>query len=195
MNPALRLGFGHALHAVRARLELELRVGAAAFNAADDFPESAVLALVGTQHLDLPTLLLGVTAVHSKQVAREERRLVAAGARANLEKEIALVVGIVRDQVSRQRVLERELLLGQRVEFLFAECPEFRVAAGLQFLGRTDVLIDRAPGFEIPGHGAETRVFAGELAEPLLIGDRRRIAQERFDVPVTLGQELEFFAD
>jgi hypothetical protein len=44
VDAALRFGFRHALHAVRARFELELRIRAAAFDARDDFAEAAVFA-------------------------------------------------------------------------------------------------------------------------------------------------------
>ena len=44
MNASLRLGGRHALHAMRAGLEFELRIRAAADDAADDLLVAAVLA-------------------------------------------------------------------------------------------------------------------------------------------------------
>ena len=46
MDSALRLGLGHALHAMRAGLELQFREYALAFDARDDFLEAAVFAVV-----------------------------------------------------------------------------------------------------------------------------------------------------
>ena len=50
---------------------------------------AAVLARALAQRLDLPALRFGVAAVHAQQVAGEDRRLVAAGAGADLEEDIA----------------------------------------------------------------------------------------------------------
>jgi hypothetical protein len=44
VDAALRLGVGHALHAVRAGLRTSARIGAAALDARHDFLEAAVLA-------------------------------------------------------------------------------------------------------------------------------------------------------
>jgi hypothetical protein len=98
VDAALRLGGGHALHAVRAGLELETCVGAAAHHAADDLLVAAVLARALAHHLDLPALALGVARVHAEQVAREDRGLVAAGAGTDLEEQVRFVVGVLRDQ-------------------------------------------------------------------------------------------------
>jgi hypothetical protein len=43
-------------------------------------------------------LALGIARVHAKEIAGEERRLVAAGARAHLDEEVAIVVRILRQQ-------------------------------------------------------------------------------------------------
>ena len=91
VDASLRFGRRHALHAMRAGLELELRIGAPADDAADDFLVPAVLALALAEHFDLPALALGVARVHPEQVARENRRLVAAGAGADFEKDIRVV--------------------------------------------------------------------------------------------------------
>src|SRR5690606_17694709 len=88
VDPALRLGRRHALHAMHAGLELEPRVRALADDPADDLLVSAVLAFARAQHLDAPALVLGVSAVHPKEIAGEKRRLVAAGPGADLEEQV-----------------------------------------------------------------------------------------------------------
>src|SRR5690606_30125100 len=60
VDAALRLGLRHALDAVGARFELELRVRAFAFDPGDDLAEAAVLAGVGRLDLHPPALALGV---------------------------------------------------------------------------------------------------------------------------------------
>src|SRR5690606_41144175 len=91
VDPALRLGRRHALHAMHAGLELEPRVRALADDPADDLLVSAVLAFARAQHLDAPALVLGVSAVHPKEIAGEKRRLVAAGPGADLEEQVRVV--------------------------------------------------------------------------------------------------------
>src|SRR5690606_25469319 len=58
VDAALRFGFRHALHAVGARFELQLRIRAASLDAGDDFLEAAVLAGAGRLDFDLPALAL-----------------------------------------------------------------------------------------------------------------------------------------
>ena len=64
-------------------------------DAADDFLVAAVLAGALAQHLDLPALGFGVAGVHAEQVAGEQRRFVAAGAGADFEEDVAVVVRIL----------------------------------------------------------------------------------------------------
>ena len=66
-------------------------------DARDDLAIAAVLAGIRAQDLDAPALALRVAAVHPEQVAREDRGLVAAGARADLEEQVRVVVGVFRD--------------------------------------------------------------------------------------------------
>src|SRR5437868_10098605 len=106
MDAALRLGGGHALHAVAAGFELELGVRAIADHAGDDFLVAADLAQALRDHLDLPAIALGEARVHAEEVAREERALVAAGAGADLEEEVALVVRVTRQEHALQLFLE-----------------------------------------------------------------------------------------
>ena len=98
VDAALRLGRRHALHAMAAGLELQLRVGARADDLGDDFLVAAHFAGTLGNHFDLPALALRIAAVHAEQVAGEQRRFVAAGAGADLEEDVALVVGVLRQQ-------------------------------------------------------------------------------------------------
>ena len=65
-------------------------------------------------HLDLPALLGGVALVHAEQVAGEQRGLVAAGAGADFEDDVALVHRILGQQRELDLLLQRGALLLQR---------------------------------------------------------------------------------
>src|SRR5256885_7354981 len=103
---ALRCGFRTALPAMPAGLELEPGVGALADDLRDHFLVAAELGGALRDDLGLPALPLGVTRVHAEQVGGEERRLVAAGAGADLEEDIALVVRVPGQQRLLQIGLE-----------------------------------------------------------------------------------------
>ena len=136
VDAALRFGRGHALHAMRAGLELEMRERAVADDAADDFLVAAVLAGALRQHFDAPALLVGVARVHAEQIAGEDRRFVAAGARAHFEVDVAVVARVLRQQQLREL-------------FLFALQP--RVEAGQLFAAELAQLVVRAFGHFLRG--------------------------------------------
>ena len=84
--------------------------------------------------------LLGVAEVHPQQVAGEERRLVAALARLDLEDDVAVVVGVARHEHPAQVLLgrgepglERGHLLGERL------------VVGGQLAGGREVVTGRRP--------------------------------------------------
>jgi hypothetical protein len=58
------------------------------------------------EHLDLPTACLGVAREHPEEVGREQGRLLAAGARADLEDGVPLVVRILREEQELELGLE-----------------------------------------------------------------------------------------
>ena len=96
------LGRRNALHAMHARLELEARKDALARDRGDDLLVAAEIALRRTDQLGLPAVLIGVAAVHAKQVGGEQCGLVTARAGPDLENGAALVGGILRQQVHPQ---------------------------------------------------------------------------------------------
>src|SRR5665648_414605 len=91
------LGGRDSLHAVHPALVLEGREGAPALDLERDFLVAAVVVLVGAQDVDLEALRLRVARVHARQVAGEQRRLVAAGAGADLDDHVLGVVGVARE--------------------------------------------------------------------------------------------------
>src|SRR5207342_1271213 len=102
VDAPLRFGFRHALHAVRARFELEPGIRAAAFDARDDFLEAAMFAGIRRFDFDAPALAFGVTRIHAIQVAGEDRGFVAAGAGAHFQIQVAFVACVARDELRHQ---------------------------------------------------------------------------------------------
>jgi len=99
---------------------------ALAGDAGDDLLEAARVGRRSGDHLDPPALRFGVALVHPEQVAREQCRLVATGAGADLEHRRALVGGIARQQRERefpiggfqQRAVLVQLVRRHRAEFV-----------------------------------------------------------------------------
>ena len=105
VDAALRLGDRHPLDAVDAAFVLQpcSTDGAARSRgpstATTDVLVAAEVGLGGVESLGLPALPLGVAQVHPQQVAGEQRRLVAALARLDLEDDVLVVVGILGQQL------------------------------------------------------------------------------------------------
>ena len=136
MDAALRFGGRHALHAVRAAFPFQLAVHLLAIHRGDDFLEAAGFGRVGAQHLDPPALRFGVAAVHAKQVAGEQRRLIAAGAGPYFHNDAAVVVRVARQQQEAQIFFQRFQVGFQGANFVADGGSEVAlgVLAGQQFL-------------------------------------------------------------
>ena len=99
---------GHALHAVHPALVLQpgpdalpglgRALAALGLHGDLDVLVAAELGLGGVDDLGLPADPLGVAQVHAQQVAGEQRRLVAARARLDLEDDVLVVAGVARDE-------------------------------------------------------------------------------------------------
>ena len=100
------LGRRHALHAVHAALVLEPAEDLVPCDRGDHLLDAARLGLREREQLHLPAAPLGVARVHAEQLAREQRRLVAARAGADLEDHVLVVVGVARDQEQADLALE-----------------------------------------------------------------------------------------
>ena len=80
---------------MHAALPLELRVNAVAFDDGDDFLVSAHTRFRQRHHVHFPAMLLGETRIHAEDFGREERGFIAAGAGADFEDHVLLVIGIL----------------------------------------------------------------------------------------------------
>ena len=101
------LGRRNALHAMHTRLELEARKDTLARDRGDNLLVAAEIALRRTDQLGFPAVMIGVAAVHAKQVGGEQCGLVTTRAGPDLENGAALVGGILRQQQQLQLMRER----------------------------------------------------------------------------------------
>ena len=187
----MRLGVGHALHAVHARFELELSKCAAAADLGDDFLVAAHGALVGGNELDLPALLGGEALVHAEQVAGEQRSFITARAGADFEDHVALVhrvLGQERDldlRLQRRAPLLQARLLGGR--------HLAHLGVGLGIVDERVEPLELGDHAAIGFHGVDDRPELGELARQLHIGLGRELTHQLVLHRLVAGhQRIEF---
>src|SRR5215467_6977186 len=77
MDAAARFGGRYTLNTMDTALVLQLAVYAASLDCGDDLFQTADSGFVAREHLEAPTLPLGILAVHPKQLRGEKRGLVA----------------------------------------------------------------------------------------------------------------------
>ena len=173
MRPAA-LGRWNALHAVDAALVLEARVGAVALDDRRDRLDAADAGVVPVDDLDLPAPPLGVPLVHPEELGREERRLVAARARPDLEKDVTRVVRVLREEEDLQRFLDGGEPLGQRGPLGRRHLVE--LVARRQGLGQLARAVELALELAVLLHLSDDRL---ELGQGLLgIPDRAVVLHE-----------------
>ena len=117
VNAPLRFGRRHALHAMHAALEAQLPKDVLARDLEDRFAQSAELRRTRLEVFDLQARRFRVAVVHAVKIGGEDCRLAAAGAGADFDDRVAILV-LVRRQ---QRDLEIALELGDA----FLELREF----------------------------------------------------------------------
>ena len=142
VDPPLRLGLRHPLDAVGAALVLEHRVGAVALDRERDLLEAADLGRALGEDLGAEAALLGVAGEHLVEVAREQRRLVAPGAGADLDEDVLVVVGVALDHRQADRLgelLEPGRSLGDDPAQLLV------LVVGEQLAGPLEVVVERPP--------------------------------------------------
>ena len=163
MDAPLRLGLGHALHAVRPALELEHRVGAVALD------RERVLAVADVHRLGLPASALGVLDEHPVEIASPQTRLVAAGAALDLHDHALVVVGVALDHRHADRLLELLDPLARAQELVAKLC--ILALLSEQFLGAADRVLSLAPLGRELGRRLELAVGAPDLGVALAVGD------------------------
>ncbi len=79
--------------------------------------------------LHLPALAFGIARVHAEQVAGEDRRLVAAGAGAHFQEQVAVVARIARHQQQCQVMVQLLQAFLRGGDFLLGQLAQVRVGA------------------------------------------------------------------
>ena len=189
VDAPLALGRRHALHAVHAALPAQAAEGTFTPHGVDHLAVAALRALGGIDQLGLPAPLLGVAQVHAGDLFGEQRRLVAAGAGADFQDRVAVVIGVVRQQRGLQRgggLLQRRFELRQLV-------PDHRHHVGIllglqQGVVVVDLPVQGQPGLADLQLLADPGVVAGRLAVLVLVLERIRRRQARRQGVVALAQ-------
>ena len=191
VDAALAFGGRHALHAVAARFEFELAVGAQPDNAGNHFFIAAQIAFVGRHDFHLPTVALGKAAIHAQQITGKQGRFVAAGAGAHFDKDVFIVIGIFRQKQGLQFVAQRFDLRLRRFDFFSGKVFHFRV--GQHFLRLGQIALRLPVALKSFHHRRDFRMLARELAIIIHIGGGLGRAEQMGHFFKALGQLLQFF--
>ena len=142
--------------------------------------------------LDLPALMLGETQIHLVQIAREDRRLIAASGSADLDDDVLLVGGVARDEHELDVFLETGQLLFDRRDFLLGEF--LHVWIGEHFFGFGQIVEARHVFAGLGDERALIRIALRELVVLVLVGQNLRIAELRLEILVCCDDLLKLFA-
>ncbi len=111
---------------------LKCRYGSIALNRDHDFLVPAGIAFAGRNELGLHPFVFGVAQIHARQIACKNRRFVAAGAAANLDEDVLIVVGVAGDHQLLQIALELLAAHAQRFGLVFGKLAHLAVALARQ---------------------------------------------------------------
>jgi hypothetical protein len=188
VDTARSLGRRHALHAVHARFELEPREHAAARDGGDRLLVAADAGVGELEDLEAPAMLGGVALVHAEEIGGEQRRLVAAGAGADLEDGVLLVGRVLGQQHALHRALQLRQALLERSSLFLGHRPH--VGIGGHGLGVLEFALGLAPFVDCFDQWAEIGIFLGGRDE--LLGIEIAGRQRRLQLGMTGGDLIEF---
>ena len=158
--------------------------------AADDFLIAAVLARTLAQHFDSPAFGFGVAGIHAKEIARKNGSLIAARAGAHFQENVVVVVRVFGNQKTLQLEFLAQDARGQIRELFLAHRSGRRIFIGGQFLGSGGIALECEEASIATHEIFQARVFHGEFAELILLGNDARIGQKPADF---LKAFIEFF--
>ncbi len=157
--------------------------------------QSSDAGVVAVHDLDLPPAALGVALVHAKQGGGEKSRLLSSRARADLEKDVARVVGIARQQEHLQLLFGARELLGQLRPLDRGHLVE--LVAGRQVLGELpssgELPSEAAELLELGDDRLEFREGLLRVAHGAVVLDEVRVGQSGLEVFVLVANVFEFF--
>ncbi len=165
----------HALHAVAAALVLEAGVGALAVDLEDDLLEAALLALAGGDDLDVPVAHFGVAGVHAEEVAGEQRRFLAAGAAADFDDDVAVVVRVGGQEGETKGLLQALVLRLQGLEFFLGQSGKVGIVAVSEGAGLFNLLAGLTQAFGKRDDLFEMGALFAERGEAMVVGDCFRL--------------------
>ena len=84
--------------------------------------------------------------------------------------------------------------LGQLLVLVVGERAHVEIRARAQLLGGLQIALERLVLAEVARHLVEARVLLRQLAESVLVGDRRRVTEQPRDLLVPLDQLRELGA-
>ncbi len=189
MDAPLRLGGRHALHAMAARFELQLRERGIAGDAHDHFLVAAQIRRRLAHDLDLPALPLGIARVHAQQIAGEQRAFLAAGAGADFQDQVAVVVGVLRQQQRLQAGLQFFELRARGIDLVAGKGLHLRVVE--QRLRGGQIVLGLPVMRILLGHGRQLGMLARQLAVLLHVRGRVFAREQGVDFVEALGQLVE----
>ena len=193
MNAALCFRDGNALHAVSARFELELRIGAATDDADDRFLVAPEFAFVARNNFGLPPLALRVAEIHAENVARKERRFIAPGARADFKEDVPFVVGVLRNELEPERFLKTFKLRLRLGSLFLSELAHLGVFS--EFFSCFEVRFRAFVLGELYRDRFDFGALAREVAELIHVGCGFRSRKHAVDFLKPPGERGEFRAD
>ncbi len=176
---------------MHAQFEFELGEGAAAADFGDDLLVASHGAFARGDHLDLPALVRGIALVHAEEIAGKERGLVAAGAGADLEDDVALVHRVLGQQRQLDLSFERRALLLEFRPLGERHRAHFGVGCGIR--NERIEALDLGDDAAIVLHRPDDRSELGEFARELDVGlGRHRVRELAFDRLVAGDERVEF---
>ena len=175
MDAALLLGHRNALHAVHAAFVLELAVDLVAADQRDDFLEPAHGGFAAGGHFHLPALRFAVARVHAEDLGREQGGLVAAGAGADFEHHVLVVVGIFGQQQDLELLFELKLLRLQLRHLLFGHGFELGVLFLQHGASLGQAVFHLLPFAELGHQVGNLALRLGDFAVLIGVADHRRI--------------------
>jgi hypothetical protein len=181
VDAALRFGFGHALHAVRAGFELQPRIGAFAFDARDDFLVAAVFAGTGGD-LHAPAFGVRRSARTCGTGRRRRSRLRRRRCRRGFRGRGRVVARIARHQQQSCRAIKRLQALvfrGQRSAALRSPSRAVRDRPRMHLLCQIAMARAFARAQRGRRHRFELGVLARQFAEALRIRQASGSASRR----------------
>ena len=146
------------------------------------------------QDLDLPAAPLGVARVHAEELRGEQRGLVATRAGADLEDDVALVVGIARHEQHLQALVERVEPGFDRGQLAARHLANLGVGVLQQLAVLRHVALETLPLAIALDHRLELRALARQLGVLATVGDDRRVGDETLQLlvpPFDLCETLE----